>query len=207
MTALSARNWPGRTLIVTFVALVLTLSGCGGDRSGGPTGTPRQVVGQAADLTLAAGTAQIKIQSPDATATGAIDFQAYSGRLSLRATVQAQPIDLVIAQGVGYARSGSGWQRLEGVVPDVLAGGDPFADPDLLRGAVYFLSDGGAEVDGASTIRYTLHIDPAKAVAATPPDRQAAVRRVLKGRSAPFTMDVWIDSAGRARRIQVPTQL
>lgn len=207
MLLISARKRAGRNAIVTLAALAITLSGCSGDRSGGPTGSPERVVGQAADLTLAAGTAQVKIQSPDAVATGVVDFQAHSGRLTLRAVVQPAPIDLLIAAGAGYARSGPGWQRLNGVVPTVLAGGDPFADPDLLRGAVYFLSDGGAEVDGASTIRYTLHIDPDKAVAATPPDRQPDVRRVLEDRTAPFTVDVWIDSAGRARRIEVPTDL
>jgi hypothetical protein len=92
-------------------------------------------------------------------------------------------------------------------VPNVLTGGDPFANLDLLRGTVHILSDGGAEVDGASTIRYTLRIDPTRALAATPPDRQADLRRVLQGRAAVFTMDVWVDSAGRARRLEVPTDL
>ena len=207
MTVLSARTLFRRNLIVTFLALGLVLGGCGRDRSGGPTGSPERVVGQAADLTLAAGTARIKIASPDASATGVIDFQAHSGRLSLQATVQARPIDVVIAGGAGYARLAGRWTRLAGPVPDVLAGGDPFSGPDLLRGTVHILSDGGVEVDGASTIRYTLRIDPAKALAATPPDRQADLRRVLQGRTAPFTMDVWVDGAGRARRLEVPTDL
>jgi hypothetical protein len=207
VVAVSARKHAGRKAIVSVLALAAVLSACSGDRTGGPAASPERVVGQAADLTLAAGTAQVKIQSPDALASGVVDFQAHSGRLTLRAVVQPVPIDVLIAGGAGYARSGPGWQRLSGVVPTVLAGGDPFADPDLLRGAIYFLSDGGAEVDGASTIRYTLHIDPDKAVAATPPDRQPDVRRVLQGRTAPFTADVWIDSAGRARRIEVPTDL
>jgi hypothetical protein len=196
-----------RNLIVTVVAAMSILGGCGGDRSGGPTGAPDQVVGQAADLTLAAGTAQIKVASPDADATGVIDFQAHSGRLSAHDPSQRQPIQVVIVAGSGYVNAGSGWQRLDGAVPGVLTGGDPFANLDLLRGTVHILSDGGAEVDGASTIRYTLRIDPAKALDATPPDRQADLRRVLQGRSAIFTMDVWVDSAGRARRLQVPTDL
>jgi hypothetical protein len=186
---------------------MITLSSCGGDRSGGPRGAPDQVVGQAADLTLAAGTAQIKIASPDAAATGVIDFQGHSGRLSVHDPGQRQAVQVVIAGGAGYANDGRGWLRLAGAVPNVLTGGDPFANLDLLRGTVHILSDGGAEVDGASTIRYTLRIDPTRALAATPPDRQADLRRVLQGRAAVFTMDVWVDSAGRARRLEVPTDL
>ena len=60
--------------------------------------------------------------------------------------------------------------------PGASQGGDPFANLDLLRGTVHILSDGGDEVDGASTIRYTLTIDPAQAISTTPPARQASLR-------------------------------
>jgi hypothetical protein len=202
-----ARNQAGRATAVTLVALVLTLSGCGGDRSGGPTGRPDEVVGQAADRTLAAGTAQVKIASPQGDAAGIVDFQARSGRLTVHEPRQRQAVSVLIAAGAGYLNRGSGWQGLPAVVPDSLLGGDPFANLDLLRGAVHILSDGGAEIDGASTIRYTLTIDPERALAATPPDRRSDVRRILQGRRTGFTMDVWVDSLGRARRVQVPTDI
>jgi hypothetical protein len=202
-----ARNRAGRVTSVTLVAVLLTFSGCAGDRSGGPSGRPDQVVGQAADRTLAAGTAQIKIASPEGDAAGVVDFQARSGRLTVHEPRQRQAVSVLIAAGTGYLNRGSGWQGLPSVVPDSLVGGDPFANLDLLRGALHILSDGGAEVDGSSTIRYTLTIDPARALAATPPDRRADVSRILQGRRTGFTMDVWVDSLGRARRVEVPTDL
>ena len=202
-----ARTRRGRAPVLTVLVILVTLGGCGGDRSGGPTGPATQVVGQAPDLTLAAGTAQVSIASPDGNASGVIDFQARSGRLTVHDPSRRQAISLLIAAGAGYVDEGAGWQGLTGVVPDSLSGGDPFANLDLLRGTTHVRSDGGAEVDGASTIRYTVTIDPARALAATPPDRRADLARILRGRQAQLSFAVWVDSRGRARRVEVPTDL
>jgi len=193
--------------VVLVVALVAT--GCGGDRTGGPLGRPEDVVGQAPDVTLAAGTARILITSPTATAQGEVDLVGRTGRLSLSSQALGQAVQVVIAPGRTYAKATSGpaWLPVAGVLPEALQGGDPFADLDLLRGTVHILSDGGAEVDGASTIRYTLTIDPEQAVTATPPVRQAALRQALQGRTAMFMTDVWIDSQLRVRRVEVSTDL
>lgn len=196
-----------RFLAVAGVFLALAgVSACGGDKSGGPLGTPEAIVTKAPDTTLAAGTAQILITAPQAAATGVVDLATRSGTLSVTAAGQAKAAALVISAGAGYVKSSTdpAYVPLGGPLPQVLQGGDPWADIDLVRGTVHILSDGGGEVDGASTIGYTLTVDPQQAIETTPPARQAELRSVLAGRSALFMMDVWIDSQFRIRRIEVP---
>jgi hypothetical protein len=166
-------------------------------------------VTKAPDVTLSAGTAQVRINSPSATATGVVDLQTQSGRLSVSAPGVPKPADLLISAGTGYVKqpTDATFVRLDAAVPEVLRGGDPFANLDLVRGTVHILSDGGNEVDGASTLRYTLTIDPQQAVSTTPPSRQAELRAVLGNRTALFPIDVWIDSTRHIRRVEVPTDL
>jgi hypothetical protein len=195
---------------VAAASLLMVLSmaaGCGGDRSGGPSGRPEDVVLRAPDVTEAAGTARVKINAPAAQAQGVIDVVVRSGRLSVTYVTLKKPADLLIVGGSGYLRTETTWAPVGGTLPEALRGGDPFANLDLIRGTVHILSDGGAEVDGASTIRYTLTIDPQQAMATTPPGGQAAVRSVLQGRTGPFMMDVWIDSKLQVRRVEVPADL
>jgi hypothetical protein len=199
--------WLGGAAIFA-VASVIT-AGCGGDRSGGPLGRPEDIIAKAPDSTLAARTARVVINAPTAAAQGVVDLSARSGQLRVTDVTMGTPADLVIAGGRGYAKRASdhSWTALTGPLPAALSGGDPFANLDLVRGTVHILSDGGAEVDGASTLRYTLTIDPQQAISTTPPDRQAALRAVLQTRTALFQMDVWIDSRLMIRRVEVATDL
>lgn len=192
-----------------LIVAVAGVAGCGGDRSGGPTGRPEDVVGAAPDATLAAGTARVRINAPEAEAQGVVDLAAHSGRLSVSDVSLGKPADLVITGGTGYIRRAPDrvWTVVDGSLPEALRGGNPFANLDLLRGTVHILSDGGGEVDGFSTIRYTLTIDPGQAVTVTPAVRQAALRSVLQGRTALFMMDVWIDSKRLIRRVELSTDL
>lgn len=193
MAQRTAVSTPIATAVIVLLFLASIGAGCGGDRSGGPAGRPEDVVGRAPDVTLSAGTARIRINSPSATATGVIDFASRSGGLRVVAPGLPRPVNVAIANGNG--------------VPPALVGGDPFANIDLVRGVVHILSDGGAEVDGASTIRYTLTIDPQQAITVTPPARQAELQATLQGRTAMFMMDVWVDSKLLLRRVEVPTDL
>jgi hypothetical protein len=198
----------GRLFCIGALAVALLgLSSCGGDKSGGPVGAPEDIVGRAPDTTLAAGTAQIYITSPTAEAKGVIDLRSRDGRLSLSARGHPVPADVLISGGHGYVKAAadSGYAPLAAAVPQVLQGGDPWADIDLIRGTVHILSNAGGEVEGVSTIGYTLTVDPQQAIETTPSARQDAVRAVLSGRTAMFQMEVWIDSQFRLRRIEVPT--
>jgi hypothetical protein len=185
------------------------VAACGGDKSGGPSGAPADVVGRAPAVTRAARTAQITINAPTAAAKGLIDFEARTGRLTVTATGVAAPAELLVTGGTGYlvTTAPSGVTRLDAAIPEVLRGGDPWADLDLMGGTVHILSDGGGEVEGASTIGYTLTIDPQQAIDTAPPTRQRELRAVLQGRTALFPMAVWIDSRLLIRRIEVPTDL
>ncbi|MDP9073576.1 MAG: hypothetical protein M3N98_05245 [Actinomycetota bacterium] len=205
MSVTAGRWFP--TLVATVAMAVL--AGCGGDRSGGPTGSPGDVVGRAPDTTLSAGTARIMINGPTAAASGVVDLVKRSGRLTVRATGIPTPAMVTVVAGVGYIDQAPSRPalRLATAVPDVLSGGDPFADLDLIRGTVHILSDGGNEVEGVSTIAYTLTIDPKQALDTTPPERRDAVAALLAGRTLPFPIEVWIDASLRVRRVEVPTDL
>jgi hypothetical protein len=185
------------------------LAACGSAGSAGPIGAPQDVVTQAPNVTLAQATAQVKINSPGAAAHGVVDFRSRSGRLTVSATESSKPADLLITDSVGYIKrvSDPGYLNLGTTVPAALSGGDPFAGLDLIRGTVHILSDGGGEVDGLSTIRYTLTIDPGQALSTTPRERQPSLRQLLVGRTATFPIDVWIDSKLLVRRVEVPTDL
>jgi hypothetical protein len=197
-----------RAASVLAVATIVA-AGCGGDRSGGPIGSPADIVTNAPARTLAARTARVAINAPAAAAQGVVDLIARSGQLRVTDVTLGMPADVVIAGGRGYAKRASdpGWTAIAGTLPEALRGGDPFANLDLVRGTVHILSDGGAEVDGASTLRYTLTVDPLQAVTTTPTDRQAGLRAVLQGRTALFMMDVWIDSKLLIRRVEVAADL
>jgi hypothetical protein len=129
--------------------------------------------------------------------------------LTISATESGKPADLVISGAAGYLKRATdpGYVSIGTVVPGALSGGDPFAGLDLIRGTVHILSNGGAEVDGVSTIGYGLTIDPGQALSATPPERQAGLRQLLGGRTATFPITVWIDSKLLIRRVEVPTDL
>lgn len=185
---------------------LLGLVACGGDKSGGPVGAPEVVVGKAPDVTRAAGTASVIITSPTANAHGSISLTAREGRLDVLSPGHPKAVALVIVADRGYVKdpADSSFTALAGSLPEVFPSGDPWADIDLVRGTVHILSNGGGEVDGASTIGYTLTVDPQQAIETTPTDRQDALRSLLGGRKALFQMDVWIDSQLRLRRIEVP---
>lgn len=154
-----------RGVSVPVVALAAVLVACGGDRSGGPRGEPSAVVGAAPDKTVAAARASVSGAGPGVVAEGTVDFVAGTSKV-----------------------------RVEG--PKAAGAGPELRDPvrvvDLVRGAVEVDPYGGAEVRGASTIRYELEVDPGRA-------------QVEGFGSEPFFADVWIDSDGRIRRVLLPT--
>lgn len=153
----------------------LSAVACGDDRSGGPTGRPVDVVLGAPAITLRQGTARVAVDTPTGTATGTITFP-----LAARMT----------ARGTGTA-------------PEL---SDPILAVDFVRGAVDVVPYGGGEVRGASTIRYSFDVDLDVAAAhATDEEHRAAITAVRAAIGRPtFYADVWVDSAGRIRRVQVP---
>src|SRR4051794_110549 len=70
-------------LVALFVPVALLAAGCSGDRSGGPRGTPAEVVGKAPGLTAAARTARVVIDGSNANATGVVAFATGAPRLDV----------------------------------------------------------------------------------------------------------------------------
>ncbi len=83
---------------------------------------------------------------------------------------------------------------------------EPVAALDLLRGARNVRSYGGAEVQGIGTKRYEADLNLAKALEATPVSRHADLEllRGKLGADGEVWADVFVDSAGRVRRLLLP---
>lgn len=82
---------------------------------------------------------------------------------------------------------------------------DPVLVLDLVAGAVNIETYGGVQVQEASAFRYQVDIDPDRALAAAPPNRRPRLAAALPDR--PFFADVFIDGAGRIRRVLLPIDL
>lgn len=163
-------------VLVGFVAV-----GCGSDDANpGPTGSPATVVSAAPDVTFATGSARVVGAAPGISATGIVMF----GEPVPALTVAGPKKDQAAPYGVLQ----------------------PVAVLDLLRGVVAVRSYGGAEVQGIGTKRYEVDIDIAKASKATPVDRRADLH-LLDGKLGDDNLlwaDVFVDGAGRVRRILLP---
>ena len=225
--------WAATAFFVVLVGFVGP--GCGGDRTGGPRGAPQSVVGAAPARTRAAGSARVDIGVGERLAgTGVLRFQGGTLRARLRlapvraAAAAGTPVDVVVDGASGWVRASapeaSPW--IAGSFP-TLAGaatarlGADRAVEQLLRrpgaglevaalaGATHVETYGGAEVRGASTIRYHLILDLQRAADAVAtsggaPAVAAELRDAAVAGAARFPADVWIDGRGRVRRLQLP---
>jgi hypothetical protein len=162
--------------ITAAALLIVAVTGaCGGDRSGGPKGDPQQVVGSAPDATVRQQSASVAVDTPSAKSSGTVRFP-------LTEDVKVEGVD---------------------PAPEVV---HPLDAIDYVRGAVDIVPYGGAEVRGASTIRYSFEVDLDVAAAHAPtPERRRELELEKQALGRPgFYADVWIDSQGRVRRVQVP---
>ena len=177
-------NHPLRaSLLAVFVAvLVLGPAACSGDHSGGPKGEPRAVVGNAPQRTIDSRTAKVFINGTDASAQGVVDFAARRSELQVSdgSTVVLTP-DTVYVRGKGQTAF-----RAVGAdaLPAALRPADPVKAVELVEGMATVRSDGGGEVRGASTIAYTIDVNP-----------------------GPYRLQVAVDAQGRLRRVQLPVPL
>jgi hypothetical protein len=169
-------RWSPVLLVLGLFAL---LGACGGG-SGVSRGTPEAAVRAAPDRTFGASSAQVEAAAPDASSAGTVRF--------------AGPAPELQPTGPG---AGTNYPELR----------DPLAMVDLVRGALEVVSYGGTAVRDASTFRYETVIDVEAAVRATPEARKASVRATADRLGSPaFYADVWVDTDGRIRRVQVPVE-
>src|SRR3954453_5895823 len=164
------------------VAVVTVPAACGGDRSGGPRGTPREVVGNAPQRTVDARTARVFIDGTDASAQGVVDFANQRSQLEVSdgSTVVLTP-DAVYRRAKGASAFTT---SSVDALPPALRPADPVKAVDFVRGMGAVRSDGGGEVRGASALQYTVDVNP-----------------------GPYQVQVAVDSQGRLRRVQLPVPL
>ena len=164
-------------LLALVVSSAVAAAACGSDRAGGPSGAPEAIVRRAPDRTLAEGSARVEAAAPGAQSRGRLSFDG-PGELALAGRDAAR----------GY--------------PELA---HPLAMVDLVRGAVAVEPYGGTAVRGVSTFRYETVLNVERALRATPEDRRPRVEAVARMLGAPaFYADVWVDTQGRLRRVQVP---
>lgn len=168
-----------RVLLVVLVALVATACKAGNGHPG-PTGKPETVVRDAPDITFATRKAHVVgAAPPHYNATGTVTFATGDAKLVLEPkTAKLPPFGVL----------------------------EPVAVIDLLRGVVAVRSYGGAEVQGVGTKRYEVDIDLFKAIVATPLERRGDLH-LLDGRlgdDKKLWADVFVDGAGRVRRVLLP---
>lgn len=200
---------------------------------GGPAlhGAPIDLIHAAPDRMSAVGTAKVTVSlgvatGPGLVGAGVVDFGHSTADVTFRRTgaaARTQDVFRVVVSGADAYLSGAGgppgsWSG--GPLPAVAAATKTRITPldDLLvrpgaglalaflRGARNVLPYGGEEVEGASTLRYSFVVDLDQAVAASPPADQPALRaaaRAIGGIQEPA--DVWLDGAGRVRRVQFAT--
>ena len=177
----------GTAVAVTVIVLVAT-AGCGADRSGGPRGSSTEVVMAAARRTRNASSARVAVAAPGAQVTGVIDFVGDCSTLK-------------VTGPSGIPMPGSA-----AVLPGRLPRDDPKGVLDLLSAVKKINVYGGAEVRGASTIRYELTLS-LKDLRRKNPAVAVQVDKNLPGLASVFPASIYVDSKGRILRLQFPEQL
>ena len=135
--------------------MIALLAACGGDRSGGPRGTPQAVVRAAPDRTVAVGRARVHAAGPGVVSTGTVDFAAHRSQVTV---------------------AGPGSEKATAELRD------PVVAIDIVRSASKIEPYGGTEVRGVATMKYELQVTPAGArpfFADVWIDSERRIRRVL----------------------------
>lgn len=156
-----------RTAALALIA-VAAVTGCGRDRTGGPRGDSTAIVVNAPEVTVHAGRARIDVAAPGATSVGNADLATGQVNMDVRPPT--------------------------GTAAELR---DPLVALDVVRHVVTVVPFGGAEVRGASTIKYLLDVAP-------PPELATKLGGLHRDT---FYADVFIDSAGRIRRVTLPVDL
>jgi len=214
---------------VLGLAAGLSALGCTTGAGLAARGSPAEVVHDAPDRTLAAGSAAVSIGigvavGPGVAGTGVVDLRSGRARMEFQRTGagarSGDRFDVVVDGGTGYlSGSGlSGWTG--GPLPAVAVATRARIAPldsllvrpgaglalALLRGAEKVLPYGGEEIEGTSTLRYSFVVDLAAATAASPKDQRPALQAAAAFiGSVQEPADVWLDSAGRVRRLKMAT--
>lgn len=163
--------------------------------------------------TIEAGPAAVTVDRFGLHAVGVVDLARDAVRLTVQRT--GVPDTDVLAVGErAWTRpaGGSTWTLDTGdrpflTLPADVRSGDPRAAVALVRGATKVDVFGGLQVQQTSTVRYDLRVDPAGAAAAAPAGPKADLEALAAAVDHTVRVDVYVDGAGRIRRLEVPEDL
>lgn len=168
---MTSRCRPVRAAVAAV--LVALVGACTGGDSGIPKGDPAELLREAPEVTVAAGTAQVVVTSDVQELAGELDLKAGTGTLTVKKGRQVGSEVQVSAAGVDPAK------------PDTH---NPFYALALVGRATDLAPVGGRQVRGTTALQIELSFSPEG------PDVE------------PFDGDVWLDSAGRIRRVTLPRE-
>lgn len=215
--------------VVLPVALALTVTGCGssGAPGGGiaapgagaaaPAASAAQVLQAAYTKTSAARTARVLVtirsaggglSALDSDISGVVDFAGHSGRFTTKLLGKGTT-EIRIVRGSSYVHLPAAvtgklstlkpWLRTS--TTSTGASGDPTRILGFLQAAGSVRTVGTDTVRGTSTTHYRGTVDVSKLAAASGSASAAATVKKFYG-STGVPVDIWVDDAGRARRIR-----
>jgi hypothetical protein len=215
----------GRLPAVLAALAALALSGCGGCGSGGthPKTVPASTLVSAARTTATAGSFTFTIggtfdalgRSFPIHGAGAVDARARRARASLdlsQALAQTgiQTITPAEARAEAVAAGSTVWvhspylAKRRGARRPWLRFDSVAIRPLAYLAAVGVVNRLGTErVDGVSTTHYATEIDLRRYARTAKPSEMAALSYLMRLAGNSIPADVWVDAAGRIRRVQL----
>jgi hypothetical protein len=215
------------SLIIAALALGGTVAGCGAANDFNP-----DVVAQAADKTASAGGAKMSMtmtaDGQNLRGNGFVDTKGKAARITMALPQNAGSMTTVFVDRAIYMRfppalqkgvpGGKAWVKLDldrfgkksGIDFAALqstGSSDPSQSLEQLRGAGDVKKVGTEKVRGTDTTHYSATVDLRKAVDRAPAAQRDAVRRTIdklikQSGQRTVPMDVWLDKAGRVRRMK-----
>lgn len=218
----------GRAIIAGCVVGVALLTACGGgDTGAGGAAADRpavEVAREAPDITRAAGSSRYAMEMTYSTTggplgdsswtmsgTGTYDYarQIGDGRVTTdSAELPIPPQETVFRNNVLYQRDvgASRWQKIDfsRVVNTPVGQHDPSQQLDLLRGVSDDVREvGTTQVRGDEVTQYAITIDPQRLAAASGVVVDGGLLQAALQATGPMPGQVFVDSDGRVRRLEV----
>jgi len=219
----------GRLIIAGCVVGVALLTACGGGSTGaGGAATAERpavdVAREAPDITRAAGSSRYAVEVTYSTTggplgdsswtmsgTGTYDYarQIGDGRVTTdSAELPMPPQETVFRNNVLYQRDvgATRWQKIDfsGLVKTPVGQQDPSQQLDLLRGVSDDVREvGTTQVRGDEVTQYAMNIDPQRLAAANGVVVDGGLLQAALQAAGPMPGQVFVDSDGRVRRLEV----
>jgi hypothetical protein len=218
-----------RAVLAGCVAGIAVLTACGGADPAGHGGplvqrAPAEVAREAPDITRAAGSSRYALEMSYATTgspigdsswtmsgTGTYDYARQIGDGQITTADPQFPVppqETVFRNNVLYQRNvgASRWQKIDfsQLVNTPVGQHDPSQQLDLLRGVSDDVREvGTTRVRGAEVTRYAINIDPQRLAAASGVVVDGGLVQAALQAAGPMPGEVFVDSDGRVRRLQV----